>query len=161
MFCPAVAAGTARSRLGLPFDLLQKSSLNPTVCLAPGHEGKMSSLEFFSRKISWAVRVGLGPRRGSPAWEGAWMGRSLHRVVLASWHSLVESVHPDPMDGSLPGFFVQGILQARTLERVATSPSRASSQPRDRAYNFCVSCAAGLHRPSHRVGTQQMHSLEF
>ena len=161
MFCLAVAAGTAGSRLSLPFDLLQKSSLNPTVCLAPGPEGKMSSLEFFSRKISWAVRVGLGPRWTSPAWEGAWMGHSFHRVVLASWHSLVESVPPDPMDGSPPGFSVQGILQARILERVAISSSRGSSQPRDRAYNFCISCAAGLHRPSHRVGAQQMHSLEF
>ena len=31
----------------------------------------------------------------------------------------------DPMDGSLPGFPVPGILQARTLERVAISFSSA------------------------------------
>ena len=37
----------------------------------------------------------------------------------------------DPMDCSLPGSSVHGILQARTLERVAISFSRGSSQPRD------------------------------
>ena len=38
----------------------------------------------------------------------------------------------DPMDCSLPGFSIHGILQARTLEWVAISFSRASSRPRDR-----------------------------
>ena len=38
--------------------------------------------------------------------------------------------HCDPMDYSLPGS-VCGILQARTLEWVAISFSRGSSQPRD------------------------------
>ena len=37
----------------------------------------------------------------------------------------------DPMDGSLPGCSVHGILQARMLEWVAIPFSRASSQPRD------------------------------
>ena len=38
----------------------------------------------------------------------------------------------DPMDCSPPGSSVHGILQARILERVATSSSRGSSPPRDR-----------------------------
>ena len=38
----------------------------------------------------------------------------------------------DPMDCSLPGSSVHGILQARVLEWVAISFSRGSSQPRDR-----------------------------
>ena len=38
----------------------------------------------------------------------------------------------DPMDCSLPGSSVHGILQARILEWVAISSSRGSSQPRDR-----------------------------
>ena len=38
----------------------------------------------------------------------------------------------DPMDCSPPGSSVHGILQARTLEWVAISFSRGSSQPRDR-----------------------------
>ena len=44
------------------------------------------------------------------------------------------------MDCSLPGSSVHGILQARTLEWVAISFSRGSSQPRDRTQ---VSCVAG------------------
>ena len=35
----------------------------------------------------------------------------------------------DPVDGSPPGSFVHGILQARILEWVAISFSRGSSQP--------------------------------
>jgi len=37
----------------------------------------------------------------------------------------------DPMDYSLPGSSVHGILQARILEWVAISFSRGSSQPRN------------------------------
>ena len=46
----------------------------------------------------------------------------------------------NPMDCSLPGSSVHGILQARILEWVALSCSRGSSQPRDRTW---VSCIAG------------------
>ena len=46
----------------------------------------------------------------------------------------------DPMDCSLPGSSVHGILQARVLEWVAISFSRRSSQPRDWT---CVSCIVG------------------
>ena len=46
----------------------------------------------------------------------------------------------DPMDHSPPGSSVHGILQARILEWVAASFSRASSQPRDRTW---VSCTTG------------------
>ena len=51
----------------------------------------------------------------------------------------------DPMDCSLPGSSVHGILQARILELVAISFSRESSQPRDwtPALNSWVSCLAG------------------
>ena len=38
----------------------------------------------------------------------------------------------NPMDCSLPGFSIRGIFQARGLEWVAISFSRASSRPRDR-----------------------------
>ena len=43
----------------------------------------------------------------------------------------------DPMDCSLPGSSVYGILQVRILEWVAISSFRASSWPRDRT---CISC---------------------
>ena len=46
----------------------------------------------------------------------------------------------DPMDCSIPGSSVYGIFQAGTLEWVAISSSRGSSQPRDRP---CVSCVVG------------------
>ena len=46
----------------------------------------------------------------------------------------------NPMDYILPGSSVHGILQARTLEWVAISFSRGSSQPRNQTR---VSCIAG------------------
>ena len=46
----------------------------------------------------------------------------------------------DPMDCSLSGSSVHGILQARILERVAMPSSRGSSQPRNWTQ---VSCIAG------------------
>ena len=45
-----------------------------------------------------------------------------------------------PMHCRPPSFSVHGILQARILEWVAISYSRASSQPRDRTSVFWVSC---------------------
>ena len=46
----------------------------------------------------------------------------------------------DPMDCSLPGSFVHGILQAGVLEWVAVSSSRGSSRPRDWTHVSYVSC---------------------
>ena len=46
----------------------------------------------------------------------------------------------NPMDYSLPGFSVHGILQARILEWVTIPFSRESSWPRDQTQ---VSCIAG------------------
>ena len=45
-----------------------------------------------------------------------------------------------PMDCSLPGSSVHGILQTKIPEWVATSSSRSSSQPRNRTHFFYVSC---------------------
>ena len=44
----------------------------------------------------------------------------------------------DPMDHSLRGSSVHGILQARILEWVAMPSSRGSSQPRDRMQVSCI-----------------------
>ena len=46
----------------------------------------------------------------------------------------------DPMDCSLPGSSVHGILQSSILEWVAMSSSRGSSWPRNRTH---ISCTAG------------------
>ena len=56
--------------------------------------------------------------------------------MFAQWHLTL----CDPMDGSLPGFSVHGISQARILKWVAISFSRGSSQPRDQTQ---VSCNEG------------------
>ena len=45
----------------------------------------------------------------------------------------------DPMDCSLPGSSLHGILQARVLEWVAISFSRGSSWPRDQTQVSCIS----------------------
>ena len=44
----------------------------------------------------------------------------------------------DPLDCSLPGFSVRGILQARILEWVAISFSMGSSQPRNQTDVTCI-----------------------
>ena len=49
----------------------------------------------------------------------------------------------EPITCSPPGSSVQGMLQARTLEWVATPSSRGSSPPRDGTWIFCFSCIAG------------------
>ena len=46
----------------------------------------------------------------------------------------------NPMDCSLPGSSVHGILQERILEWVAISYSRGSSWPKDQTHIFCISC---------------------
>ena len=46
----------------------------------------------------------------------------------------------EPMDYSLPGSSVYGILRARILEWVAISYYRGSSQPRNRTCISYVSC---------------------
>ena len=46
----------------------------------------------------------------------------------------------DPMDCSLPGFSLHGILQARILEWVVMPSSGGSSRPRNRTWLFYVSC---------------------
>ena len=44
----------------------------------------------------------------------------------------------DPIDCGPPGSSVHGILQARTLERVAMPSSRGSSRPRDQTLVSCT-----------------------
>ena len=55
-------------------------------------------------------------------------------------HSVVCLTLCDPMDCSLPGSSVHGILQAKILEWGAVPFSRGSSQPRNQTR---VSCIAG------------------
>ena len=60
--------------------------------------------------------------------------------------SLVVQSYPtfcDHLDCIPSGSSVRGILQARLLEWVAMPSARGYSRPRDRTYNFCVSCIVG------------------
>ena len=77
---------------------------------------------------------------------------ALSRVPWAIWYDLLvcARVHAvsqscptlcDPMDCSLPGSCIHGMLQARILEWVTISYSRGSSPPRDRT---CVPYIAGV-----------------
>ena len=55
-------------------------------------------------------------------------------IMLRKKESEVTQLYPtlcDPVDCSLPGFSLHGILQARILEWVTISFSRGSSRPRD------------------------------
>ena len=66
----------------------------------------------------------------------SWIGRQIlyHSTTREALQSEVAQSRPtlcDPMDCSLPGFSIHGILQARILEWVAISFSRRSSWPRD------------------------------
>ena len=60
-------------------------------------------------------------------------GTCMHAKSLQSYPNLC-----DPMDCSLPGFSVHGILQTRILEWVAKPSFRGSAQPK--ASPACVSC---------------------
>ena len=51
----------------------------------------------------------------------------------------------NPMDYSLPGSSVHGILLARTLEWVANPFSRGSSRPRDRTQVSCIAVKILYH----------------
>ena len=59
-------------------------------------------------------------------------------LPLSLFSHSVMSDSCDPMDCSLSGSSVHGILQARILEWVAISFSRGSSQPRVRTGFFCI-----------------------
>ena len=65
------------------------------------------------------------------------------RIITLAWKMEVIQLCLtlyDPIDCSLPGSSVHGILQARKWECVAMSFSRGSSQPTDQTW---VSCIAG------------------
>ena len=79
-------------------------------------------------------------------------------LLFISAHVCAQSCRTlcDPVDCSPPGSSVRGISQARTLEWVAISSSRGSSQPRDWTCIFCTGrwvlyCSAYQGFPSLRL----------
>ena len=112
-------------------------------------------------KIYIANVIYLGEGNGNPllcscrenprdreAWWAAISGvaQSWTRLKrLSSSSSSGKSLHScsilcDPMDCSLPGSSVHGILQARILEWVAVPSSRGSSRTSDRTHVSYASC---------------------
>ena len=82
---------------------------------------------------SWMAAYQAPPSMGFSRQE-YWSGVPLPslRTNAAAAKSLQScSTLCDPIDGSLPGSSVHGILQARILKWVAISFSRGSSRPRD------------------------------
>ena len=63
-------------------------------------------------------------------------------VRVCSISSAVSDSFATPMDCSLPGSSVHGILQARRLEWAAIPSSRGSCWPRDQIHIFCISFTA-------------------
>ena len=83
-------------------------------------------------------------------------------VCVLSRFSSVQSLQScpnlcDPIDCSLPGSSVHGILQARVLEWVATPSSRGSSRPRDRTLASFGSCVAGESSITEPLGKPAQH----
>ena len=62
----------------------------------------------------------------------------------------------NPIDHSPPGFWSQGILQARILEWVAMSSSRGSSRPRARTHTSCI--GRQILYPLSHLGSPHLHS---
>ena len=125
---------------------LGSQSKKATCCMIPikWQYGKGKNYDG-SEKTQWSTGI----------WEEGWTGgaqrvfRAMHTFCIVAvdichyYCCLVTKPRLalwDPMDCSLPGSSVHGILQARILEWVAISLSRGSFQHRDWTY---VSCIAG------------------
>ena len=138
---------------------IRRRQWHPTPLLLPGKSHGWRSLVGYS---PWGRRVGHDWSDLAAAAAALWWEcRMVHTWMLSharlSQYTLITCFSPewkqciysmstcaqalqfcltlwDPMDCSLPGTFVHGILQTRMLEWVAMSSSRGSSQPRDRTY---------------------------
>ena len=93
----------------------------------------------FARKSSpYVAQTG----KGKPKWKGSSMGLEYQRMT-GCVHAKLLQLCPslcNPMDHSLPGSSVHGILQARILEWVAMPSSRGSSWSRNLTRVSYVSC---------------------
>ena len=67
----------------------------------------------------------------------------------------------DPINCSLPGSSIHGILQARILEWVAIPFSRGSSWPRDRAWIYCIGRWILYHWPTREAPRYILSNEKF
>ena len=114
-----------------------------------------------AKRLQVALALGAGPEnsflpRTTPLGPPCGVSRARRRVTI--WRLQVHACQSasfvsvcDPLDCRPPASSVHGILQARTLEWVAISSSRASSPPRDRNWVSCIGRWA-LYCLSHQGG---------
>ena len=156
----ATVHGVAKNRPLLSYwtELNWGDKTGKPVCL--GEQGRCSNMYHFLH-ICFPLRgLTLFPFLLSPCFQGSqechWLlGHENNTEIV--WQ-MVMPCHAkslqlcltlcDPMDYSLPGSSVHGILQARILEWVAMPSSRGSSQPRDWTHVYCGSCIYSRHRAS-------------
>ena len=118
---------------------------------APRYRGGDGPLQSLKNKGEWHSK-NLLPNRIVPAsflrtcWEMLRKAR-----IMCSITELCLTLC-DPMDCSLPGFYVYRIFQARILEWVAIFSSRGSPQPR---YRTCISCTAGRFFTTEALGNME------
>ena len=109
----------------------------------------MNACSFLKAELKAALEIPHSPTEFSslPTSIKATWNRLHHRwqVVAVCAKSLqLRLTLWDPLDCSLPGSSLHGIVQARILEWVAISSSRGSSWPRNRTCTSCIaSCIAG------------------
>ena len=99
----------------------------------------MISVCFQGKPLIITVIQVYAPTTNAVEAEVEWLYEDLQDLLESE--SEVAQSYPtlcDPMDCSLPGSSLHGILQARVLEWVAISFSRVSSQPRDRTWVSCI-----------------------
>ena len=98
-------------------------------------------LVFLPMKCGWYLShkedIGFCKLLGMMTVHGTW---SILNVWLCASVCLLCLTLCDPMDCSLPGSSVHGIVWARLLEWLATSHSRGSSRPRDWDDVSCICC---------------------
>ena len=98
----------------------------------PLEKGMANHFSILASRTPWTV------------WKGWYHIPSL---MLGCTFSLI-SDSCDPIDCSLPGSSVPGILQARIVEWVAISFSRGSSQPRDQTHVSYIGRRILYHWPT-------------
>ena len=83
------------------------------------------------------LRVKEKIKREKLSWN-KWNWKATYQIPCCSLVVQLCLTPCGPLDCSLPGYSVHGILQARILEWVAISFSRGSSQPRDQTCYSCI-----------------------
>ena len=93
--------------------------------------------KFYFFCLVWLYEIGILSQTSSLLRSSSFPGLSV-KILMNYVCAQSCLTFCDPMDYSLLGSSVPGILQARILEWVAISSSRGSSQPRDQTHTSCL-----------------------